>query len=364
MKILQLIQKQQFRGAEIFASQLSEHMVSYGHEVILVSLFGGNAELPFSGKKFTIGAALKNRFADFRAWKNLNDLILEFDPDIVQANAGDTLKYAVFSRLFFRWRAKIVFRNANLMSAFFRGALHKSLNGWFLDKCDYFVSVSENCRKDLMQLSNKAKERSITIPIGTENFSSIVPVPREVPDNEPIFLNVASHVQEKNQAFLIETFHQYYLKYRHGYLWLVGDGVLNSSLKEKTNLLGLDERVRFWGYQKDVIAILKASDVFILPSIIEGIPGAILESLSCNIPVIVSNAGGIPEVIEDGFNGFCLRGYKSEEYIHCMHTLATDPPLRAKFSSAGSKTIQSTYLMPQISKRFCEWYINIVLIDK
>jgi hypothetical protein len=112
MKIIQLIQRPQLRGAEVFACLLSSKLVDMGHEVIVVSIFDGAIDLPFDGRIETIGGAQHSKFTDWEAWKRLAALISKERPDLIQANAGDTLKYAVLSKLFFRWDYPIVFRNA------------------------------------------------------------------------------------------------------------------------------------------------------------------------------------------------------------------------------------------------------------
>ena len=105
LKILQLIQKQQLRGAEIFASQLSAHLSEKGNTVILVNLFGGDAALPFDGQTTTLNGNQKARLHDVAGWRKLAQIIRDENPDVIQANAGDTLKYAVFSKIFFRWKS-------------------------------------------------------------------------------------------------------------------------------------------------------------------------------------------------------------------------------------------------------------------
>ena len=71
MKILHLIQKAQLRGAEVFASQLATHLQNLGHEVIMVCIFAGNAELPFKGRIYQLNANSSLRFTDVRAWRKL-----------------------------------------------------------------------------------------------------------------------------------------------------------------------------------------------------------------------------------------------------------------------------------------------------
>ncbi len=360
MKVLQIIQRRQMRGAEIFACQLSEELKKQGVDTDIIYLFDGDTSLPHFDLIFiSLRANVSRRFYDYSAFRRLSEIIKKGKYSIVQANAGDTLKYAVFSKLLFRWEAKIIFRNANVMSGFVRGMFHRIFNSWLLSKCDYFVSVSEICRQDLIKLSMRARGNSITIPIGTYEFDNQSNNHLNS-GREPIFANIGSFVPEKNHMFLIDVFYQYYLKYEHGYLWLIGDGKLGSLLREKTTQLNLNQRIQFWGYREDAIKILKSADIFIMPSKIEGLPAVILEALACGLPVIASNAGGISEVIEHGVNGYCLKKMNVDEYLYCMDTLVRDREVRSKFSAAGMETIHKSYLMPDIAKRFHQTYIQLM----
>jgi L-malate glycosyltransferase len=359
MKILQVIQKRQMRGAEIFACQLSEHLTQKGVTADILYLFDGDISLPdFDLLFIPLQANISRRFWDLSAYKRLAKIVREGNYTIIQANAGDTLKFAVFSRLLFRWDAKIIFRNANLMSAFMRGSLHRAFNRWLLSKCDYVISVSEICRQDMSKVYLKAAVKSVTIPIGTYAFD-IQSANSWRAGLEPIFINIGSFVPEKNHEFLIDVFHQYYLKHGKGHLWLVGDGKLHSFLKEKTTQLNLGSRVQFMGYRKDVIDILKSAHILIMPSKIEGLPAVILEALSCQVPVIASNVGGIPEVIINGVNGYCLSNMNIDEYLYCMDKLSKDSGLRSKFVVAGIETIRRQYLMSDVANRFHQTYLQL-----
>jgi hypothetical protein len=131
MKLLFIIQKQQLRGAEIFASQLGSHLLAGGHKVVIVSLYSGEAQLPFTGKFIHLHANPAKRFFDPTSWKLLSGIIKKESPDLVQANAGDTLKYAVFSKLLYRWKQPIVFRNASMISLYIQSWWVKKFNGLF-----------------------------------------------------------------------------------------------------------------------------------------------------------------------------------------------------------------------------------------
>src|SRR5687768_4552566 len=147
MRVLQLIQKPQLRGAEIFACQLSKEFTDNGTHVDVVYLFeNDNFALEFDLNFISLHANLNRRLWDLKAYKRLNKIIRERGYDIVQANAADTLKYVVISKLLFGWKAKIIFRNASLMGRLMHSAVHRLYNRWLLSKCDQIISVSENCR--------------------------------------------------------------------------------------------------------------------------------------------------------------------------------------------------------------------------
>lgn len=361
MKILQLIQKPQLRGAEIFACQLSQEFVKRGTHVDVVYLFEHEPfALKFKLNFIPLLANKNRRLWDWNAFKRLSKIIEDGQYDLVQANAADTLKYAVMSKLFFGWKAKIVFRNASLMGRLMHSPFQKLYNRFLLSRCDRIVSVSENCRQDLIYFYPPAKKTSVTIPIGAYivDHSEIPAHPR--PKAGPVFLHVGSFVWEKNHEFIIAIFQKYLHRYGMGYLWLVGDGKLKEHIEIKITQSGLQNNVVFWGARQDVASFLKSADVLVFPSVVEGVPGVILESLASGTPVLASNAGGIPEILEHDVNGHCLSSFNEEDYVNSMHTLTTNAALRSRLVAAGKETIRTSYDIRIIADRFHEFYKSIL----
>jgi L-malate glycosyltransferase len=364
MKILQIIQRPQLRGAEIFACQLSAELVKAGAEVDVAYLFWGGDELiqQFSQLNFIdLHGDQSRRWWDFSTYARLNKLIKAKNYNVIQANAGDTLKYAVLSKKIHRWKNPLIFRNANKMSAFISNTLHLQLIRWLLKSCAYFISVSENSRRDLIRLYAGAEKISTTIPIGTYLFNSTQPL-QQKDSSQPVFISIGSFVPEKNHMFLLDIFHAYYQRYQKGILWLVGDGKLRPMLENRARALKIDSHIKFWGYQKEVIPILKSADVMILPSLIEGMPGVILEAMSCGVPVIASKVGGIPEVVKDGFTGFCIENYDAAEYADRIFKLLAEAGLKENMVKNAHTLVANSFLMDKIAGRFFDVYS--VLIGK
>ncbi len=360
MKILQIIQKPQLRGAEIFACQLSIELKMIGDTVDVAYLFSNESnQLNFDLNFISLHGSAKKRFLDWRAYKKLNEVIILGNYDIVQANAGDTLKYAVFSKKIFGWKQPLVFRNANTLGAFIKNKIHKRFNQALLSSCDYFISVSESCRRDLISIYSPAEQRSETIPIGTYEFEKIVPSEFRH-SSEPVLINVASFVPEKNHSFLLDIFHLFFQKNKSGYLWLVGDGKLRPALEAKARALALEERIIFFGFTKNVLQLLKAADVMVMPSKIEGLPAVILEALAMGVPVVASSVGGIPDVITDESTGFCISSEESERYVEKIERILKDEELRKKIIGNGKAIISSNFAMSSIGKKFKSAYTNLL----
>ncbi|WNB16865.1 glycosyltransferase family 4 protein [Marivirga arenosa] len=359
MKILQIIQKPQLRGAEIFACQLSVELKGLEHAVNVLYLFGNeNQKLEYNLNFQALLATQSKRFWDFKAYKKLAHIVEKGNYDIVQANAGDTLKYAAISKRLYNWKAQLVFRNANKMSAFIQSKPHLWLNQFFLSQMDYAISVSENCRQDLIQIYPKAKDISLTGTIGTFNFDHLNAIKRS--SENKVWINVGSFVKEKNHGFLLEIFAEYLKDNQENELWLIGDGKLRTELEEQAKNLGIQQNVKFLGYQNNAVEYIKAADIMVMPSKIEGLPGVILEALSCGVPVIASNVGGIPEVVHNEQNGYVIEEFDKPSYISKIKKVLNDQKLTEKMSQNARKLIQEEFLMPKIAKRFESIYKEII----
>jgi glycosyltransferase involved in cell wall biosynthesis len=360
VKVLQLIQQSQLRGAEIFACQLSLELASLGITSHVACLFEAESGLTerFPQIKFiSVHGSRSRRLADIKGLINLHRTIVDGGYDLVQANAGDTLKYAALSRSLFGWKARLVFRNANKLSDFIRGPLHASFNRWLIGRCDHIISVSEYCRQDLVKFQPSVERRSTTVPIGTY----ITSVPRKDSHaGEPVFVNIGSFVPEKNHQFLIRLFATFVQKHGRGILKLVGDGKLRQELEVQCSRLGMLERVQFLGYQCDPWEQLHDATAMIVPSTIEGLPAVILEAMAARVPVIASAVGGIPEVIVNHETGFCIEDYEEHRYVAAMESMVGDEALRQTITTNAYHRIAENYLMPLIAGRFGSVYEKLV----
>jgi glycosyltransferase involved in cell wall biosynthesis len=321
VRIIQLVQKPQLRGAEIFAAQLSSQLTAFKQEVIMVCLQPGRSALPFEGEIIHLDRPGSSRLWDWEGWGKLAKIVKEFDPDIIQANAGDTLKYAVMSKLFFRWNAPIIYRNANKVSDFIDSFPKKVFNKFLVNRVDHVVSVSELCRQDLIKLYAFHATHTTTIPIGL----NLSPVNRHLASDltavfssGKVMVHVASFVPEKNHVGLLRIVKRLLDSGQNIKLILIGDGKLRNAVEEQIRQLKLDNHVFTLGYRTDVMTIVDSAHVFVLPSLIEGLPGVILEAMYCKTPVVTYNVGGISEVVRNGETGWLVPPGDEDGFIRAV----------------------------------------------
>jgi len=286
LRILQIIQRPQLRGAETFACQLSQHLIQLGNQVDVLFLFGEEQlKMPFDLPFIYLKANEKIRWLDIASFRKLAKIINAGNYDIVQANAGDTLKYASLSRKIFKWKSKLVYRNANKLSDFLTSPIKKLVNQWLVNEIDFVASVSNECRLDFEKTFNFSSDRLLTLPIGvndsiSKSYSSLADI--KIYGTGPFFLSVASFVSEKNHKGLIQIFSFLLKKCPTSKLLLVGEGNLKSDIKKVVSELDLSESVYFLGNRNDVLGIMPLCKALLLPSLIEGLPAVIIEAFISN----------------------------------------------------------------------------------
>ena len=360
MKILQLIQKKQLRGAEIFAAQLSSHLIEQGHHVIIVSLIDGEAKLPFQGKIISLNVNIRLKMIDVTGWKKLADLIADFCPDIIQANAGDTLKYAIFSKKLFRWNQPIVFRNASMISNYARGFFSKKLISYLLNNTKHIIAVSDTTKQDLVNHFNISSKKIIAIPVGIElqSYKSIAAF-----DNNKINLvHVGGFSFEKNHKGLLSIFKKLLSKNGSFQLWLLGDGPLRKKIEDLAFELGLAQHVHFLGFVDNPIDYINAADMLLLPSIIEGLPGVILEAFYCKTLVVANDVGAISELIIDHKTGRLIKKEDETSFVEAIMTLySMDPSLKLNITTLANEVVMRDYINKINTQKFIDLYSSLTL---
>ena len=356
MKILQIIHKLQNRGAETFACQLSNHLETQGHIVKVATVYSGKADLPYKGKILTLDAFGSRRFLDWKAWYRLAGIIKEFKPDIVQANAGDTLKYVVFSKLVFRWTAPIVSRNASEVGRYLRSTVQRQLNAFLYKRVDRVISVSEASQKDILEHFPFLQGKTEVIPVGLERTDYITPADLQPSDSKHV-VHVGGFSFEKNHQGLLRIFSEVLEAESTVQLHLIGDGPLRGEIEGKVREMKMSKNIKFYGFRDNPLSYIKAADVLVLPSIIEGLPGVLLEAMYCKTPVVAYNVGGISEIVNNN-TGTLVEKNEEEKFSEAIIKSLVKPE-KNKIEKAYQMVIKH-FMNKSLALKFVNSYRKIV----
>lgn len=122
----------------------------------------------------------------------------------------------------------------------------------------------------------------------------------------------------------------------------------------------LEHLVTLTGFRSDIPQVLSAFDIFVLPSHGEAFGYVFVEALAACIPVIATNAGGVPDIIEDGKCGFLVPPYDVKSLTNAMHKLLTDLSLRERFSFSGYERVKHNFDENTILHRIEEEYYKLI----
>ena len=141
---------------------------------------------------------------------------------------------------------------------------------------------------------------------------------------------------------------------------LVGDGPEKQYMENRAKTEGLEDMVYFAGKQNNVVPYIQASDVGILPSKRESFGLALLEAMACKLPVIGSNVGGIPEVINDGVSGFLFNYKDIGQLTSQLINLASSRQLCISMGNEGYKIATTRFSRDDIVKQYESLYLNLL----
>jgi len=137
-------------------------------------------------------------------------------------------------------------------------------------------------------------------------------------------------------------------------LQIVGTGDSERELKALTKSLALESRVSFAGYvaQEDLGSYYRRADAFVLPSLSESCAMALLEAMSCGLPVVVSSAGGNPEIVDHEVNGLLFEPDSSTQLVHALRKLAVAPELRQHMSQNNANKMREDFTWESIAIKY------------
>lgn len=171
-----------------------------------------------------------------------------------------------------------------------------------------------------------------------------------------LIANVGNLYPVKGQKFLIQAFRIIKDSVSNSELLLIGRGELERELKTEAEKLGIMDSVRFLGFREDVSDILKAIDIFVLSSLSEGLPIALIEAMSCGLSVVATDVGGVREVIQDGIDGFIVPPEDPFSLAERINLIIDNSSTMSTICENATKKVKSLFSKSVMIRRYEELY--------
>lgn len=162
---------------------------------------------------------------------------------------------------------------------------------------------------------------------------------------------------EKGGAVLLDAMPLVLRAFPEAQLVIAGEGPQRESLMAQVEKLGLERNICWLGPRRDVPAILKAIDLYVLPSISEGLPMGLLEAIAAGSPVVATNVGGVPSVIKDKFNGELVPKGDTVALSQRIVSVLSDAALAERYVQNSFDTVLGKYTASNMTRRYQELYL-------
>ena len=368
MKIVRIIARLNIGGPARNAVLLSEGF----RDTVLVcgEVEGSEGDMMYLAREKGIKPVIIKELGRELSWKDdwlafwkIYKIICKEKPDIIHTH---TAKAGTLGRF-----AGILYGKAILIHTFhghvFHGYFGRIKTAFFI--CverflalftDKIITVSENLKKELVEKFKITPENKISvIELGFELDELFKLPPRE--NKEVINIGIVGRlVPVKNHKMLFKVAKRVKGKGLRVKIAVIGDGEMREELEKYVIELGIEDKVEFRGWIKDLKAISEGLDIVVLTSLNEGTPVSLIEAMAAGRPVVTTNVGGVKDIVEDGKSGYLVESGNVEEFTKKLLELVRDPEKRRTFGQNGRNIVKNRFTKERLIKDTKELYNNLL----
>jgi glycosyltransferase involved in cell wall biosynthesis len=178
----------------------------------------------------------------------------------------------------------------------------------------------------------------------------------QIGEDEMVVGSVGRLVQVKDYPTLLKAFAIITNKINKCKLVILGDGILRAELEAYVNENGLSKKVMFLGSRRDIPEMMQIFDVFVLSSVSEGLPIALLEAMAAGIPVVATMVGGIPEVVVDGGTGLLVPPQNPAVLAEAISSVLLDKEKARYMGTSGRHRVVESFNLSNTSQSYEQVY--------
>jgi len=228
-----------------------------------------------------------------------------------------------------------------------------SFSRWKHRQVDCFIAASEAIRRMLVGDGVPA-DRTVTVHEGID-VDHVLAAPAVnvheafwLPHRAPVVGNVAALVPHKGHRHLIEAAHLVVREVPDARFIILGEGELREQLERQVREHQLEKHVLLPGFRTDVLGCLKSFDLFVMSSVTEGLGTSLLDAMACSKAIVATQAGGMPEVVDEGRTGFLVAPRDHHTMARAIIRLLTEEPLRRQMGEAGFARVRERFTVERM----------------
>jgi glycosyltransferase involved in cell wall biosynthesis len=369
LKIIHLISTSGLYGAEKVVLNLCLGLKKAGFAPVIVTLTdpaAGYKELMNAAKIMDldfVAVPCAGKF-DLKAFSRLKKVISDQQADIVHTHGYKADLYGLFAVRGMKIKLAATCHNWLEGDLFLR--FYQWLDKKVLRRVGSIAAVSAVIAGEL-EAAGISRDKIKIIPNGIDldSFRDIDPTGSKakraefnISAEDRVLITVGRLSSEKGLDILLEAAAAIKDKFPDFKILLTGDGPLAETLKALAGKLGLGNKVIFAGRREDVAGLLAAADIFVLPSLIEGMPVSLLEAMAAKVPVIASAVGEIPAIIENGVSGILCTPGDKEDLSKSLLLLLTNAEKGRELADKALSTVTAKYSLDTMTRQYTKLYLG------
>jgi glycosyltransferase involved in cell wall biosynthesis len=363
VRVLHLVASRQRRGAEMFAADLVDGLASNGVTQQVVALRDHDAEIvSFNAPTSVLGANSSGRLRiDLRAIVRLRGLMRSWDANVLQAHGGEALKYAVPAAL--GNGTPVCYRRIGSSLSGSVGRIRSAGYQRLVRRASVVVALSDAGRREMIDRFGVDERRAIRIPNAVDVERARPSRSRRdvrralgISDESEVVVSVGTLNWEKDPLAQLEVFQRIAKARPRAVFVMVGSGPLEADTRGAAIEKGLEDRVFLFAPRNDIPDVLGASDVLLLASKTEGMPGILIEAGIARLPVAGYALSGVPEVVGADSTGLLARAGDVERLAASVIELLGDADLRLRMGTAAYERCVDEFSIRSAADRYLDVY--------
>jgi glycosyltransferase involved in cell wall biosynthesis len=259
----------------------------------------------------------------------------------------------------------IVTTNHNWLTSHWKLRVYRRLDSLLIRYFTRIIAVSSGIQEEMLTYGiPREKMRVIDNGIDITRFHESVS-PKAVKEEfglkkeETIIGTIGNLGAEKGHMYLLQAAKDIVKNVGSVKFFFVGDGPLRGCLENEAKQLGIGDHVIFTGFRTDIPNLLSIMDIFVLPSLKEGLPMVLLEAMAAKKAIVATRVGAIPKVVNNG-NGILVEPKDAEGLREAIVSLLTNEEKRRKYASAGYETVRMQFSSERMSSEYFDLYSELL----